>query len=76
MRTSPTGLRSRLFDVAADQGGYFTAAQARDVGYSYQAQAHHVAAGNWLRIDRGIFRLARVGARPPRRPRPLEPMGS
>jgi hypothetical protein len=58
MRTSPTDLRSRLFDVAADHGGYFTAAQARDVGYSYQAQAHHVAAGNWLRIDRGIFRLA------------------
>jgi predicted transcriptional regulator of viral defense system len=58
VRTSPTGLRSRLFDVAADQGGYFTAAQARGVGYSYQAQAHHVAAGNWLRIDRGIFRLA------------------
>jgi predicted transcriptional regulator of viral defense system len=58
VRTSPADLRSRLFDVAADQGGYFTAAQARDVGYSYQAQAHHVAAGNWLRIDRGMFRLA------------------
>jgi hypothetical protein len=58
VRTSPTDLRSRLFDVAADQGGYFTAAQARKVGYSYQAQAHHVAVGNWLRFDRGIFRLA------------------
>jgi predicted transcriptional regulator of viral defense system len=58
VRTSSTDLRSRRFDVAADHGGYFTAAQARDVGYSYQAQAHHVAAGNWQRIDRGIFRLA------------------
>lgn len=44
--------------MAAEQGGYFTAAQAKEIGYSYQAQAHHVAAGNWLRIDRGLFRLA------------------
>ena len=51
-------LRRRLFALAAEQGGYFTAAQAREVGYSYQAQAHHVGAGNWLRTARGIFRLA------------------
>lgn len=51
-------LRRRLFHVASTQGGYFTAAQAKDVGYSYQAQAHHVGAGNWLRIERGLFRLA------------------
>ncbi len=51
-------LRRRLFNLAAEQGGYFTAAQAKEIGYSYQAQAHHVAAGNWLRIDRGLFRLA------------------
>ncbi len=51
-------LRRRLFSRAAEQGGYFTAAQAKEIGYSYQAQAHHVGAGNWLRIDRGLFRLA------------------
>lgn len=51
-------LRRRLFSLAAQQGGYFTAAQAKSLGYSYQAQAHHVAAGNWHRIDRGLFRLA------------------
>lgn len=51
-------LRRRLFLLASGQGGYFTAAQARATGYSYQAQAHHVAAGNWLRVDRGLFRLA------------------
>jgi predicted transcriptional regulator of viral defense system len=51
-------LRRRLFNLAAEQAGYFTAAQAKQIGYSYQAQAHHVAAGNWLRIDRGLFRLA------------------
>ena len=41
-------LRRRLFNLAAGQGGYFTAAQAKAIGYSYQAQAHHVGAGNWL----------------------------
>lgn len=50
-------LRRRLFAVAAEQGGYFSAAQAKAIGYSYQAQAHHVAAGNWHRVDRGLFRL-------------------
>jgi len=51
-------MRRRLFAVAAGQAGFFSAAQARKLGYSYQAQAHHVRAGNWLRVDRGIFRLA------------------
>jgi predicted transcriptional regulator of viral defense system len=51
-------LRRRLFAFAANQAGYFTAAQAKTVGYSYSAQAHHVGAGNWVRVDRGIFRLA------------------
>jgi predicted transcriptional regulator of viral defense system len=51
-------LRRRLFNGVAEQAGYFTAAQAKQLGYSYQAQAHHVAAGNWLRVDRGLFRLA------------------
>ena len=39
------------------QAGYFTAAQALDAGYSYQAQKHHVDHGNWTRVDRGLFRL-------------------
>jgi predicted transcriptional regulator of viral defense system len=58
MATPRRDLRRRLFETAAGQGGYFTAAQAKEIGYSYQAQAHHVTAGNWLRIDRGVFRLA------------------
>jgi len=58
MPTDRRDLRRRLFTLASEQAGYFTAAQARAIGYSYQAQAHHVGAGNWLRIDRGLFRLA------------------
>lgn len=58
MVTDRRDLRRRLFALAAAQGGYFSAAQAKEAGYSYQAQGHHVAAGNWLRTDRGLFRLA------------------
>ena len=58
MVTARRDLRRRLFEIAAQQGGYFTAAQAKQAGYSYQAQAHHVTVGNWLRTDRGLFRLA------------------
>ncbi|MDE0498875.1 MAG: hypothetical protein OXH86_16125 [Acidimicrobiaceae bacterium] len=50
-------LRQTLYRLAAGQAGYFTAAQALDVGYSYQAQKHHADCGNWTRIDRGIFRI-------------------
>ena len=50
-------LRRQLQQQAFGQSGYFTAAQARDVGYSYQAQKYHVDHGNWSRVDRGLFRL-------------------
>jgi predicted transcriptional regulator of viral defense system len=49
--------KRRLFLRAHRQGGYFTAGQAVEVGFTHQAQAHHVAVGNWQRVDRGIFRL-------------------
>lgn len=58
MPTDRRDLRRQLFSLAAEQAGYFTAAQAKEIGYSYQAQAHHVQAGNWIRIDRGLFRLS------------------
>lgn len=57
MASNRRDLRRRLFQLAASQGGYFSAAQAKTVGYSHQAQAYHVQAGNWRRIDRGLFRL-------------------
>lgn len=50
-------LRQRLYRVAGQQSGLFTAAQALEAGYSYAAQKYHVDHGNWARIDRGIFRL-------------------
>lgn len=50
-------LRQKLYRLAAGQVGYFTAAQALKIGYSYQAQKYHVDHGNWARVDRGIFRI-------------------
>jgi len=46
-----------LYELAAAQGGYFTATQARQAGYAYSQQHFHVSRGNWLRVDRGLFRL-------------------
>lgn len=52
-----TDLRRRLLAVASAQSGYFTAAQALEAGYSYPAQRYHAHRGNWLHVDRGVYRL-------------------
>lgn len=48
-----------LFGIIEEQQGYFTAQQAAQAGYRLGSQAHHVKAGNWLRVERGIYRWAR-----------------
>ncbi|MGF1664307.1 MAG: hypothetical protein ACFCVG_17890 [Kineosporiaceae bacterium] len=60
--TSSRETRARLLDVARRQAGYFTAAQAVDVGYSHQAQWYHRERGHWAVAARGVFRDA---AQPP-----------
>ena len=57
MKQDPQENARALYEIAAGQGGYFTAAQARQVGYAYSQQHFHVSRGNWLKIDRGLFRL-------------------
>ncbi len=57
MPTDRQDLRRGLFQLAAVQAGYFTAAQALEIGYSYQAQHYHAHRGNWVRVDRGLYRL-------------------
>lgn len=49
--------RDRLWRLAVEQRGYFSAAQALRAGYSYQAQHFHVRHRNWTRVDRGIYRF-------------------
>ena len=43
---------------AYSQDGYFTAKQARACGFSRQLLAHHVRAGRYERVRRGLYRLA------------------
>jgi predicted transcriptional regulator of viral defense system len=52
-----TQLRNRLSALASSQSGYFTASQAKSLGYSYSQQTFHTDRGNWIRIDRGLYRL-------------------
>jgi predicted transcriptional regulator of viral defense system len=48
----------RLFEVADQQQGYFTAKQAKAAGFAENTHPYHVKAGNWVREHRGIYRLA------------------
>ncbi|GAA4233746.1 putative transcriptional regulator of viral defense system [Streptosporangium album] len=56
--------RDKLWELAAGQRGYFTAAQAVEAGYSHQAQRFHAQRGNWLHIDRGLYRLREFSVLP------------
>lgn len=57
MPSDRSDLQHRLWSLAGEQSGYFTAAQAKHLGYAYPQQTYHVNRGNWLRVERGIFRL-------------------
>ena len=46
-----------LTALAAPQGGFFTSKQAASIGYTAPKRNYHVHAGNWVREQRGIFRL-------------------
>ena len=59
MRNQAKTVSGTLFEIAEGQQGYFTAKQATGAGYQLGSQAHHVKSGNWVRVERGIYRLAR-----------------
>src|SRR5215210_7091441 len=46
-----------LFEIAAEQHGFFTARQARACGFSGRLLAYHVARGRYARIRWGLYRL-------------------
>lgn len=50
--------KQKLFETASLQQGYFTAQQAVRSGFSYRMHSHYKQSGQWLEIDRGVFRLA------------------
>lgn len=57
MNADPQDNARQLYEIAATQGGYFTAGQALAAGYTYPQQHYHARRGNWQKIDRGIYRL-------------------
>jgi predicted transcriptional regulator of viral defense system len=52
----------RLFETASAQEGYFTTAQADEVGYSPQLLAKYLQNGRVVRARRGIYRLVHFPA--------------
>jgi len=57
---STQNARKELSDLAQTQGGYFTAKQAASVGYGKRHLDYHVKAGNFERVERGLFRLPEI----------------
>ncbi|MEM7175301.1 MAG: type IV toxin-antitoxin system AbiEi family antitoxin domain-containing protein [Chlamydiota bacterium] len=51
-------MERKLYQIASLQQGYFTARQAKEVGYKDSRFPYHVRKGRWLREGRGIYRLA------------------
>jgi predicted transcriptional regulator of viral defense system len=49
-----------LMAIALDQGGYFTAKQAKKAGYGYQHLDYHETAGNFERVGHGLYRLPTI----------------
>ncbi len=47
----------KLYGIADQYDGYFTAKDALLAGYSNRMQIYHIQNGDWLRESRGIFRL-------------------
>lgn len=55
-RDSKTALLA-ITRLATSQGGYFTARQASVAGYKAPHLTYHVAAGNFERVGRGLYRI-------------------
>jgi predicted transcriptional regulator of viral defense system len=49
--------RAGLFQLASEQRGYFTSAQARTCGYSRALLAHHARTGTLQRVHTGVYRF-------------------
>jgi predicted transcriptional regulator of viral defense system len=49
---------SQLYEIAEGQAGYFSAAQAVDIGFSRKRLSLNVKSGKFLRVFRGIYRFA------------------
>ncbi len=53
---------NRLYNIVEEQGGYFTAAQARVMGFSWERLSNNVKVGKFLRVSSGVYRLVQFPA--------------
>lgn len=49
----------RLYQIAEEQAGYFTAAQAQEAGFSWERLSNSVKSGKFQRVVHGVYRLSR-----------------
>ncbi|MBX3412561.1 MAG: type IV toxin-antitoxin system AbiEi family antitoxin domain-containing protein [Pirellulales bacterium] len=50
----------KLHAIALNQGGYFTAKQAAEIGYQYPHLDYHLRVGNFKRVGHGVYRLPEI----------------
>jgi predicted transcriptional regulator of viral defense system len=55
---------TRLFELASEQSGYFTAAQAKERGFSKALLAHHAKTGRFVRVRHGLYRFREYPSSP------------
>jgi predicted transcriptional regulator of viral defense system len=55
---------SKLFELATEQAGYFTSGQARRWGFTWDLLSYHAQKGNFQRVRRGLYRMARFPSSP------------
>ena len=60
----PAPDRARLFEVASEQGGYFTAEAAAACGFSRALLSHHAKSGRFTRVRRGLYRFREYPSSP------------
>ena len=53
---------NRLYNIVEEQGGYFTAAQARGMGFSWERLSNNVKSGKFQRVASGVYRLVQFPA--------------
>jgi len=66
MRDTPKEMpdHNALYQIAEQQAGYFTAAQARQAGFSSSLLSYHLDAGRFARVRPRIYRLVQFPASP------------
>ena len=64
MHTITNPDHQQLYEIAEEQAGYFTSAQAQSAGFSLPLLSYHAATGRYDRVDHGLYRLVQFPASP------------